>query len=1157
MRFRGGRRRWTLPAAAGAAAAASVLLASGFLLRDEPRRFLERALANRLRAEVRIGGFSILGLRQFSLREVEVRKIEGLPQVERFFAEEVGIEGWPREIGRGKIGSLRVVGAEVRLVPQGGKPASEAPPLEFEAGRIILEGLRAVVETGAGEAEIALAGELWGAPGNLSGSIVAGADRLALAPLAALVGKPARTPAPLSPSLEGEIEGLEARALFSGGGEDVRVSAHAHAIRLETRGTEPRTVFGATLDARISPAQDETKRHLFAIARLPFAPHLSLDAKLDRETSSLLEGRARAAGVDLGALAKLAGSLPPGAFLEGIGEAELERDERGAVRIHLAAGPATAGWPLEEGLIEGRGLEATLEAELGPIEGGLRPVRARLGFDCEEASGLSPSANEFVFPVRAELEGVLRGGPVFEGRGRIRTARLGRVVLEGSAGRNLDLRWAWPSADIGTLVGFATEAGWLAPERAFRAGGKLGASGTVSGSPLAWRISSKIALEEGSFEMSAPFPLELSAASGSARLRFPSPGRAIALDGIEGKGILALGGIRPLQARIEGSAELDPRARKIAVLLARADLSGLGVLATRGSIEPGRTPFASFDCSIETAGFEALRETMGPLVGELPTGFELSGSARARLLAEVSEEGRFSARGGAATSRMRLSSSSGDRVVEGLETDLDLAGEGSLFPFDLSLDARGRVGGFELLWGSLYADGSSSSSDLSLHLEGSAPAGGPEGKLAGDIGWSFPEGPRLRARFERGGGGPFGFDARLEVSDLGRAFERYVRGPLGGSLPAAENVVASGSASIELSGKVRPEGGGTISGRASLRSGSLEQKAFPASISGVELDLPLALDWDGKTLAGPESHGFLSFERAAIGGLSLGSVSTPLAVRADTIELGRPIEFRLLGGSARLERLRLLELLRPSRRIVSSVRLERVALAPLSELLALPKLDGTLDGFFPSIEIGATEFESEGGGEIAAFGGTIRVRDLSGRDLFSRYPKLRLSASFEEIDLGQVTRTFEFGEMTGIVRGEVEGLELFRGTPVRFEARIESVRRKGVSQKIAVKAIQNLAILGTGGPIGLLDRGIRKLFDRYTYEKLGLEMKLDQDAFFLRGLARRGDRELFLKGGFPFPIDIVNADPGRAISFRSMLERLRSVEAGGIRTGRQPDPRPR
>ena len=43
-------------------------------------------------------------------------------------------------------------------------------------------------------------------------------------------------------------------------------------------------------------------------------------------------------------------------------------------------------------------------------------------------------------------------------------------------------------------------------------------------------------------------------------------------------------------------------------------------------------------------------------------------------------------------------------------------------------------------------------------------------------------------------------------------------------------------------------------------------------------------------------------------------------------------------------------------------------------------------------------------------------------------------------------------------------------------------------------------------------------------------------------MERRGERELFLKGRLPFRIDVVNVDPGKTVSFRTMLERLRNLE---------------
>ena len=97
-------------------------------------------------------------------------------------------------------------------------------------------------------------------------------------------------------------------------------------------------------------------------------------------------------------------------------------------------------------------------------------------------------------------------------------------------------------------------------------------------------------------------------------------------------------------------------------------------------------------------------------------------------------------------------------------------------------------------------------------------------------------------------------------------------------------------------------------------------------------------------------------------------------------------------------------------------------------------------------------------------------------------------------------------------------------------------------QRINVKAINNITVLGSGGSTNVLDRGIHKLFDSYRYDRLGVEMALTHDAFTLKGLEQRGGRELFLKGRLPLRIDIVNGSPGRRVSFDAMLRRLADLD---------------
>ena len=122
--------------------------------------------------------------------------------------------------------------------------------------------------------------------------------------------------------------------------------------------------------------------------------------------------------------------------------------------------------------------------------------------------------------------------------------------------------------------------------------------------------------------------------------------------------------------------------------------------------------------------------------------------------------------------------------------------------------------------------------------------------------------------------------------------------------------------------------------------------------------------------------------------------------------------------------------------------------------------------------------------------------------------------------------------------------------PVRFSAHLETLHRKGVPRTVDVKAVNNITILGTGQRASLLDRGIQRFFDRYTYQRLGVSLRLNRDVLLLRGLENRDGKELFLRGRLPFRIDVVNAQPGKTVSFQTMVGRLQSLDFARATTDR-------
>jgi hypothetical protein len=340
----------------------------------------------------------------------------------------------------------------------------------------------------------------------------------------------------------------------------------------------------------------------------------------------------------------------------------------------------------------------------------------------------------------------------------------------------------------------------------------------------------------------------------------------------------------------------------------------------------------------------------------------------------------------------------------------------------------------------------------------------------------------------------------------------------------------------------------TVAGKVSLENVNLGGTKGFVEVEGLSLDLPLDLRFgargeDGRRpITGPDLRGQIRFTSLDVFGLEIPETATGLEIEADTIGLDEGLAIPVLGGIVGFEDLTGADLARRTRRVETAILLSHISLREASRAFELPPLDGEMNGYFPRVHLTGPTFTVDGGGEFSLFGGKLTVGDISGTDLLSRYPKLTFSAAFEDIDLAQVTRTFDVGEMTGIVRGYLRNCELFRGVPVRFDAELQTVERKGVPRTINVKALNNIAILGTGGRVSAFDRGIHKFFDNYTYDRLGIHMTLVDDVFLLRGLERRGDRELFLKGRFPLRIDVVNVEPGKTVSFSTMLERVQSIE---------------
>lgn len=857
-----------------------------------------------------------------------------------------------------------------------------------------------------------------------------------------------------------------------------------------------------------------------------------------------LEARLR--GLDLAALSS------PGAPVLASGRVDLAASGTlAAGRVELTFTPARFSFaPLAASPAAGSATErqtaelggARLAARFTSLDSGIRLEVERLEAELLAASAV-PAEARSLLPLALAWQGAVDlGGRSARGRGELRSRPLGSFPFDGafSVAAGLDLEVATPELPVARLLA-------LLPERpeGVAARGSLSARARLRGQPATVEAAALL-----KFRGLEPLP-QLAELQGESRVRW-SAARPLAVTvesfAATGSARLPIEGLapQPIDLRLRGAADLagDLAAGKGRHRFEVRDLA----LATGklGRLTGEITLSLPADDGLGGAGAEgafelsgiAVPSWLGALGMEPPAGgMSFTGNFAAAPSLSKKPGQPWQARGGFRLEGAGFASAAGDRVLEGLDVEGDFEGEaaadlatGSAY----SLRASGKSGGFQLLWGTLFGDFSAARPSVTA-------------RLSGRIG----QNPGLEARIEPGGGlelvAALDPERRYRLSLAAADLEAARREWLAPLFAAAAPMRLAGRLQLEAAGELPSRPGAPFSarGRLELHGGELRSEGLQAE--GVELSLPFDLRAADGVYSGPRLAGRLAARRIAMGRFELPPLASRLWVEADAVGLEEALEAPFAGGRLRLEKVAAGQIFAADPRLETAIRFDGISLAELFATAGMAPLEGRVDGSLPRVVVQGQRLEVEGGGRIALFGGEVEVGGISGSDVFSAYPRLRLSARFREIDLGLITRRFDFGEMHGIVEGELENLEIFRNVPLSFAARLVSVERKGVKQSIDVKAVQNLTILGTGASSNVFDKGIQRFFKRYNYAALGISARLGNDVLLLRGLEHRDGKELFLRGRLPFSIDVVNAQPGKTVSFLAMVRRLKSLDLGGAR----------
>lgn len=1146
--------------------AALLALAFGLLqLRDLPRRWVERLLAQRLAAEVDLGSFSIRGLRDFRLEEIRIRRPGVWPEIQAARVLALEVQGGIRAILAGRYDLLSFDGLEVTLsplVPARVVGADEGPSLEADRvqvrrGAIVLDGPD---ETLSCEIEAFLE-DLGRDP---RGGLAIRCGRLSSGPiLSFLRSRTAATAEPSSRTLAGgfadlavDAEDVEADVILGGGIGRLEARANLSGVLVSWAGAETEV---GSLAVRVTPEAGRSRLDIESSSPTPLADSMQATLWLGDPSRqwTRLDGSVRrlrlAAARDLAASRFSDWTLDAVADVDVSGNPETGFSVTGTAAVSRLSRAGT-DQPV-------RGSELRFEGRL-PADGDnpRATVRAHLDVPLGADKNVVRSLPASILPLTADLEGEWdAAGERFSASSlEIRTARLGSLTVSGSVRGLLEepeiaADWTWSGSRLADLVAAAgPAAGGL--EGAIELHGSVQGRGDLWG-PLA-SPSTRATLGIEALQLALPAPREapMSPVPGSPWSFRAEPFESIWFRSGGGPSVsislprfgatIDLAGLPSLAVEIAGNARIDPTSGTLHLETAELETHDLGRGHLAGTLAAGGD--ADLDLRWTEASLPAWLAYLAPRLGPIPADVQVHGTAQLDLELARAAPGPWRAAGSLSLAGGGFEAAGGSQVLQDLRLQADL--DGSQTPGSrVEVRSSIRAGGFQLLWGTAFADYTDREVELAATVAAQRPADDADWTWRGDVSSQLAGTSTLAAGFCFGSNRILALTADARVGDLGAFLDEYLVQPLQGSVGPLDRVRAAGSLRANLTASLGPD---TRAATGRLEAQGIDARTAGGGlrVGGLDLDLPFDLAWSrdspggSTTIGGPESRGRLSFDELSAAGLTVPPFSANLVVQGDSVALEESLEVRLLGGKVELGRLTLSEVLRPARHAAATLRLDGIQLSELSRSQGWPPLEGEVSGRFPRMRVTGGTLHVDGGGAVSVFGGEVTVSDISGAEIFSDYPRLNLSADFRDIDLARLTRKLDFGEMTGTVEGYIRDLELFRGTPVRFKARLVSLPRQGVPRTIGFRAIDNLAMLGGGGHVGLLNRGVGKFFDRYRYRQLGVAMVLDNDHFLLRGLTRRGNQELFIKGRPPLRLDMVNVQPGRTVSFRTMIDRVNNLQ---------------
>jgi len=387
----------------------------------------------------------------------------------------------------------------------------------------------------------------------------------------------------------------------------------------------------------------------------------------------------------------------------------------------------------------------------------------------------------------------------------------------------------------------------------------------------------------------------------------------------------------------------------------------------------------------------------------------------------------------------------------------------------------------------------------------------------------------------------FSMDLQVPGIDNRKAYDFFIRETFQAQVPLLSRLGVDGKSAVRLSLKGTPERF-TAHGHIQVTDMNINEKGTTKAVSGIQMDLPVDIEYPAASLKKDEwPFGSLKVAGVSWAAVNLKNIELYPAIRMNTFVIKDDISIPIMGGDVILKNISYGDIFSAQRKLGLAADIKNLDLGRMSVAFELPRFSGSLSGAIPRIILEQDRLLTEGQVNLDIFGGNMKVDNLSMDNVFSPIASLKTDIELDGIHLEQLTGTFDFGNISGVIRGKIRDLVIVKGQAERFAASMESYKQKGVSQRISVEALKKISILGTGASPSILDRGIYRFFRDYRYDKLGFRASLKNDNLLLLGIENEGTKGYLVKGGFlPPKVDVINYTHN--ISFKEMVSRLKRIK---------------